>query len=133
MTHPYQSVTNGIAVSVAPRFLEDQSDPQEGRFVWSYSVEIVNHGDETVQLEGRHWVITDGNGFQQEVQGAGVVGEQPVLNPGDSYSYMSGCPLVTPNGLMAGTYTMRTKRGAEFLAEIPAFSLDSPYTNQMMN
>lgn len=133
MAHAYQSITNGIEVSVAPRFLEDQSDPMEGRFVWSYAVEIVNNGAETVQLEARRWIITDGNGFQQEVEGPGVVGEQPVLNPGDSYSYMSGCPLVTPNGLMAGTYTMRTQTGGEFLAEIPAFSLDSPYTNQMMN
>lgn len=133
MVHPYQSVTNGIEVSVAPRFLEDQSDPLESRFVWSYAIEIVNNGLETVQLEARHWTITDGNGVQHFVDGDGVLGEQPVLNPGDSYSYMSGCPLVTPNGVMVGTYTMRRRDGDEFLADIPAFSLDSPYTRRVLN
>lgn len=133
MVHPYQSVTNGIEVSVAPRFLEDQSDPLESRFVWSYAIEIVNNGLETVQLEARHWTITDGNGVQHFVDGDGVLGEQPVLNPGDSYSYMSGCPLVTPNGVMVGTYTMRRPDGDEFLADIPAFSLDSPYTRRVLN
>ena len=133
MIHPYHSRTNGIAVYVAPRFLEDQSDPLESRYVWSYAIEIVNYGDEVVLLEARHWVITDGNGQQHQVDGQGVVGEQPVLNPGDSYSYMSGCPLMTPNGLMVGSYTMRTPDGERFLAEIPAFSLDSPYTRRMLN
>ena len=133
MVHSYQSVTNGIAVSVAPRFLEDQSDPLESRYVWSYAIEIVNHGEEAVQLEARHWIITDGNGCQRHVEGQGVVGEQPVLNPGDSYSYMSGCPLMTPNGLMVGSYTLRTPDGERFVAEIPAFSLDSPYTRRVLN
>lgn len=133
MPHSYQSETHGIEVSVAPRFLEDQSDPMENRYVWSYAIEIVNNGFETVQLETRHWTITDGNGIQQFIDGNGVLGERPVLNPGDSYSYMSGCPLVTPSGVMVGAYRMRTTDGDEFLADIPAFSLDSPYTKRVLN
>jgi ApaG protein len=123
----YEKVTRNIAVSVKPFFLEEQSEPDDDRFVWAYSVNIENRGGETVQLLHRHWRITDKLGHLQEVKGPGVIGEQPVLKPGESFEYTSGCPLTTPSGIMAGSYQMTTTGGEHFDIEIPVFSLDSPH------
>jgi ApaG protein len=130
---PYEKVTRDIAVSVRPFYLEDQSSPDEDRFVWAYRVNIENRGQETVQLLRRHWRITDKLGRLQEVKGPGVIGEQPVLKPGESFEYTSGCPLPTPSGIMAGSYQMTTSGGEHFDIEIPAFSLDSPYDTATIN
>jgi ApaG protein len=122
----YKAVTRDIEVNVEPFYLEDQSDLSQNRYVWAYRVTIINQSDEFVQLLSRYWRITDGAGRVEEVRGPGVVGEQPELNPGDSYQYQSGCPLSTPSGIMVGRYTMRNRRGEMFEVEIPAFSLDLP-------
>lgn len=123
----YEKTTRNISVSVQPFYLEEQSAPEEDRFVWAYRVNIANRGIETVQLLRRHWRITDRLGRLQEVEGPGVVGEQPVLKPGESFEYTSGCPLPTPSGIMVGTYQMTTTGGEQFDIDVPAFSLDSPY------
>lgn len=129
----YESVTRGIRVSVLPAFIEDQSDPDEGDFLWSYAVTIENTGPETVQLLSRYWHITDAHGRVQEVHGPGVVGAQPVLEPGQVFEYTSGCPLPTPSGAMSGRYQMRTAQGEDFDVEIPAFLLDSPYEKRQIH
>ena len=124
---PYSHETWGVTVSVLPEYVEDDSDPGKRRFVWRYTVQIDNNVDHTIQLINRHWEITDAVGRRQIVDGEGVVGEQPVLHPGESYLYVSGCPLPEPSGMMAGHYGMRRDDGEEFRVTIPAFSLDSPY------
>jgi len=129
----YQAVTRNIAVTVSPRFMPERSSTEENRYFWAYTIEIRNRGDETVQLKTRHWVITDGIGQKQEVRGAGVVGEEPVLKPGAVFEYTSGVPLPTPSGFMAGTYGMVTLDGERFEIEIPAFSLDSPHAMRTIN
>lgn len=129
----YNAATKGIEVTVKPFFLEDQSAPQDGHFVWAYWVRIENCGRETVQLRNRFWRITDGLGRMQEVRGAGVVGEQPVLKPGEAFEYTSGTPLATPSGIMVGTYEMETEGGDLFDVSIPAFSLDSPHEGAKIN
>ena len=123
----YSQTTRAITVTVRPRYLEDQSEPEDGHFVWAYHVRIENDGDETVQLLNRYWCITDGQGRIHEVRGAGVVGEQPVLDPGEIYEYASGTPLATPSGFMRGTYEMEGESGLRFEVAIPAFSLDCPH------
>lgn len=122
----YESTTRDIRVSVTPHYLEEQSEPDQGYYVWAYSVTIANTGKETVTLKTRYWKITDAQGRVQEVRGAGVVGEQPTLEPGDSFEYTSGTPLSTPTGFMVGAYQMVTEDGEKFDADVPAFSLDSP-------
>ena len=129
----YSETTRSIKVTVKPFYLEDQSLPTENHYVWAYHVRIENQGGETVQLRRRHWRITDGLGRLQEVRGAGVVGEQPVLKPGQSFEYTSGVPLATASGFMAGTYGMVTAQGDRFDIEIPAFSLDSPGAKRTVN
>ncbi|HSV24565.1 MAG TPA: Co2+/Mg2+ efflux protein ApaG [Xanthobacteraceae bacterium] len=129
----YQAVTRNIAVTVSPRFLPERSSTAESRYFWAYTIEISNRSDITVQLRTRHWRITDGFGQLQEVRGAGVVGEEPVLEPGASFTYTSGVPLPTPSGFMAGTYGMVTLDGEHFEIEIPAFSLDSPAAKRTIN
>lgn len=129
----YSAVTRAIRVDVEPIYLEEQSEPANSQFVWAYRVQIGNEGAETVQLLSRYWHITDGLGRIQEVRGAGVVGEQPILNPGEAYEYTSGTPLPTPSGIMRGTYEMKTPAGDKFDIEIPAFSLDSPHQPQKLN
>ena len=129
----YKAETRGISVSVTPRFVEEESSPGQNRYFFAYTVEIVNNGEERVQLRSRHWRIVDGRGALQEVRGAGVVGEQPVLGPGESFSYTSGCPLTTPDGTMEGSYTMATAEGESFEAAIPAFSLDAPQARRVMH
>ncbi|MEL0114341.1 MAG: Co2+/Mg2+ efflux protein ApaG [Rickettsiales bacterium] len=126
-TGKYETVTRGIKVVVRPFYLDDQSAPDENHFVWAYHVEIVNDGNEQVQLRTRYWRITDAVGRVQEVRGPGVVGEQPVLGPGQAFEYTSGTPLPTPSGIMAGVYQMESESGEVFDVEIPAFSLDSPH------
>lgn len=123
----YETVTRGIRVSVIPRFLEDQSDPEEPRYVWAYTVRINNESDTPVQLRTRYWRITDSRGQTDIVAGDGVVGEQPVIRPGEGFEYTSGAPLATPSGLMVGAYGMEAASGETFDVDIPAFSLDSPH------
>ena len=129
----YRAVTRNIQVTVLPEFLADRSDPSESQFVWAYTIEIANLGDIDVQLVSRHWRITDGEGRLEEVKGPGVVGEQPILKPGDSFRYTSGCPLRTPSGIMTGSYRMVNGDGVAFDIEIPAFSLDSPFARRVLN
>ncbi len=129
----YRAITHGIEVSVEPFFLAEQSRPAESRFVWAYKVTIVNNSEQTVKLLARHWKITDGNGHLEEVRGPGVVGEQPELDPGDSYQYTSGCPLLTDSGIMVGSYTMAGMSGETFEVAIPAFSLDVPGNSNTLN
>lgn len=129
----YERVTKGIQVTVKPFYLEDQSTPDQNHFVWAYWVKIENQGGERVQLLNRHWRITDANGRVKEVKGPGVVGEQPVLRPGEAFEYTSGTPLTTPSGIMVGTYEMKSDSGMTFAVDIPAFSLDSPYERSTLN
>ena len=129
----YRSTTCDIEVEVEPFYLADRSDPDEGRYVWGYRVTIANHSDGFVQLLSRYWRITDGIGRVEEVRGPGVVGEQPELNPGDSFQYTSGCPLTTPSGIMVGSYTMRKADGELLEVAIPAFSLDLPHQGRSVN
>lgn len=129
----YLAVTREIRVQVEPVYLDDQSEPDNAQYVWAYRVQIENEGTETVQLLTRYWHITDGMGRVQEVRGAGVVGEQPVLNPGESYEYTSGTPLPTPSGIMKGSYQMSTPSGDKFDIEVPAFSLDCPHEARQLN
>jgi ApaG protein len=123
----YTAISNKIKVTVRPKYLLEQSKPNEDRYVWTYTIEIVNVGNRTMQLTHRHWQITDGKGNCEEVRGLGVVGEQPKLNPGDAFSYSSGCGLKTRSGAMVGTFRMVDESGAAFDVAIPAFALESPY------
>ncbi|CEG09572.1 CO2+/MG2+ efflux protein ApaG [Afipia felis] len=129
----YRAVTRQIEVLVEPEFLPERSSPENRQFFWAYSIVIVNKGSETVQLKTRHWIITDGLGQQQEVRGEGVVGEQPVIAPGERYEYTSGVPLTTPSGFMTGSYQMVTESGEKFDLAIPLFSLDSPDAKRTLN
>jgi ApaG protein len=129
----YTETTRSITVSVEPHYLDDQSSPEDNHYVWAYHVRIENNGNETVQLLTRYWRITDSKGNVQEVRGDGVVGEQPVLDPGEAFEYTSGTPLPTPSGIMVGTYQMISASGARFDAKVPAFSLDSPHQPVRLN
>ena len=129
----YSEITRSIKVTVKPFYLEQHSSPADNHYVWAYQVRIENCGDETVQLRQRHWRITDGFGRLQEVRGPGVVGEQPVLAPGQSFEYTSSCPLATPSGFMVGDYEMETKGGENFLVHVHAFSLDTPQQSTRLN
>jgi ApaG protein len=132
-TASYSHTTRSLTVTVEPTFLEDQSSPAENQYVWAYRVRIDNNGLSTVQLLRRHWRITDALGRVHEVKGPGVVGEQPVLKPGDSFEYTSGTPLATPSGIMSGSYQMESADGENFEIIIPAFSLDSPHQPRRIN
>jgi ApaG protein len=130
----YEAETAGLVVRVEPQFLPQESDPIEGRFVWAYTIEIENRSAETVQLVSRFWRIMDENGLTQEVRGPGVVGKQPVLEPGESFSYTSAAPLAAPSGVMVGTYSMvRVGKGDVFDVAVPAFPLDSPHQSKLAN
>lgn len=129
----YSAITKGVHVTVEPRFLHDQSNVSGNRFFWAYTIAIENRRPDPVQLIARHWVITDGNGRREDVRGAGVVGEQPVIEPGSSYSYTSGCPLKTPSGIMEGSYEMVDGDGSVLEVAIPAFSLDMPDQPRVLN
>jgi ApaG protein len=129
----YEEITRQIRVIVRPQFLENQSQPDEGKYVWAYTITLQNHSDESVKLLTRHWIIIDGLGHTQDIKGDGVVGEQPLLRPGEQFEYTSGCPLSTPSGVMRGSYRMITVKGEGFDVIIPAFSLDSPYDRHSVN
>lgn len=129
----YERVTRNIAVTVEPRFLPEESRPGDDKFFWAYTVEIANQGDTTVQLKSRYWNITDGRGHVQEVRGPGVVGEQPIIAPGDVFRYTSGCPLATPHGMMVGAYQMVDENGQAFEIDIPAFPLESPHVRRSVH
>jgi ApaG protein len=129
----YEARTRDVLIRVAAAFSPEQSDPEEGDYFWVYTVEIENHGKETVQLISRRWEITDAQNRVQVVQGPGVVGEQPELKPGEAFRYSSGCPLKTPSGEMRGTYQMVTSDGSQFDAEIPGFSLHLPGAGRVVN
>jgi len=129
----YQAVTRNIEVMVTPKFLPERSSQEKNYFFWAYTIEISNRGTETVQLKTRHWRITDAFGRVQEVRGAGVVGEEPVLEPGASFEYTSGVPLPTPSGFMVGTYGMVSAHGEKFDIDIPPFSLDSSESKRTIN
>jgi ApaG protein len=123
-----EAVTRGIRVRVFSQYSPERSQPAHNQWVFLYTVEITNEASETVQLLTRHWIITDGHGRVEEVNDAGVVGEQPVLEPGDAFKYTSGCRLATSFGMMHGTYQMSTGQGETFDVEIAPFTLSEPYT-----
>ena len=129
----YRATTRNILVTVEPRYLEDRSSPAEARFLWAYRVMIKNEGRQAVHLKSRYWQITDAQGRVQEVRGEGVVGEQPVLQPGEEFEYTSGAPLATPSGFMVGSYLMVAGDGEAFEVAIPPFSLDSPHEKRSVN
>jgi ApaG protein len=129
----YKAITRHIEVVVTPRFMAERWSPENGYYFWAYTISITNHGHERVQLKTRHWRITDAHGKLQEVRGAGVVGETPVLEPGKSYEYTSGVPLPTPSGFMVGSYGMETASGERFDIDVPAFSLDSSKEARVLN
>ena len=131
--YQYELETRRIRVAVKPAYLDDQSDPEDDRYVWAYTVTIENRGAEPVQLLSRYWSIIDGTGRVQEVRGAGVVGAQPVIAPVESFQYTSGCPLETASGTMSGRYQMMSASGESFEAEIPAFLLESPYERRQIH
>ena len=126
----YTAVTRNIQVTVLPEFLRERSNPEHGQFFWAYTIEISNHGEADVQLTHRHWKITDGRGQLSHVDGDGVVGEQPLLEPSGSHDYVSGCPLPTPTGAMEGHFRFIREDGGTFLADIPRFQLLAPATTR---
>jgi ApaG protein len=129
----YEQETSGVVVRVEPEFVAEQSVPHEGRYVWAYTIQIENRTAAPVQLISRYWRITDENGHTQEVRGSGVVGEQPVIGPGESFAYTSSCPLAAPSGVMMGAYSMKSAEGDSFDIVVPTFSLDSPYNARRLN
>ena len=129
----YSKTTGGVTVTVTPYFLDDQSSPKEGHYVWAYQVNIKNSSSNTIKLNHRNWVIIDANGKVINIQGEGVVGEFPVIQPGESFEYTSGTPLKTSNGFMQGFYLMSHNNGEQLKIDIPAFSLDSPYGKENLH
>lgn len=129
----YRATTRQIQVTATPRYVAERSDPEHNRYFWAYTIEVVNLGQATVQLKTRHWMITDARGHVEEVHGAGVVGEEPVLPPGSRFEYTSGVPLGTATGIMSGSYDMLSEAGETFAVEIPAFSLDTPDMRRILN
>lgn len=129
----FTKTTRHIKVTATPQFLAEHSEPDDSHYVWAYTIQLENFGEEPVQLLNRHWKITDAKGLTQEVRGEGVIGEQPVLKPGEAYRYTSGTALGTASGMMLGEYEMVTTDGEHFEVEVPAFSLDSPYHVGRMN
>jgi ApaG protein len=129
----YSALTRSIRVDVEPIYLEDESAPEQDYYVWAYRVHIENLSAEIVQLHSRYWQITDAKGRVHEVRGVGVVGEQPILHPGDSFDYTSGTPLSTPSGIMVGNYHMLTEGGDQFDVAIPPFPLECPHAERVIN
>jgi ApaG protein len=129
----YRAVTRQIEVTVEPNFMPERSSAEKHYYFWSYTIVITNSGAETVQLRTRHWIITDASGVREEVRGEGVIGEQPVLAPGERFEYTSGVPLATASGIMTGRYQMVTESGERFEIDVPTFSLDSPYSKRVLN
>ena len=129
----YRAITRQIEVTVEPNFMPERSSVENCQYFWSYTIVITNTGDETVQLKTRHWVITDATGHQENIRGKGVVGEQPVLAPGERFEYTSGVPLRTASGFMSGRYQMVSESGEGFEIDVPTFSLDSPEARRVLN
>lgn len=129
----YERKTRDVVVRVEPDFLEEQSSPREDRYIWAYTVEIENRSDAPVQVVERCWNIADSRGQVQEVRGTGVVGEKPILQPGEVFRYTSGAPLSAPSGMMHGTYRMESESGERYDVDIPVFLLDSPHEPRIMN
>ena len=129
----YRAITRQIEVTVEPNFMPERSSAEQGQYFWSYTIVITNSGPETVQLRTRHWIITDASGRTQEVRGEGVIGEQPVLAPGEQFKYTSGVPLPTASGFMSGRYQMVSASGERFEIDVPTFSLDSPDHSRVLN
>lgn len=129
----YEQTTNDISVRVTPEFMDADSDPSNRRFLWAYTVEIANGGSNAVQIMRRYWKIVDAAGQTQEVSGEGVIGKQPVIEPGDTFCYTSGTPLPTPSGIMGGNYEIRDDNGVVYKIVIPLFSLDSPHDRAKVN
>jgi len=129
----YEEITRMVKVQVKPVFLETESNPAKNKYIWAYQITILNEGHETVQLINRYWRITDGRGRIQEVRGAGVVGEQPILAPNESFDYTSGVPLETASGFMGGSFEMISSAGEHLDVIVPTFSLDSPYDVRVLN
>ncbi|HYN09301.1 MAG TPA: Co2+/Mg2+ efflux protein ApaG [Vicinamibacterales bacterium] len=123
-----EEVTRGVRISVLSEYAADRSNPPRNEWFFLYTITITNEGHDVVQLISRYWVITDAGGHVEEVKGPGVVGQQPTLSPGQSFTYTSGCPLTTPFGTMQGTYQMVTKSGEFFDVKIAPFTLSGPYT-----
>lgn len=126
-----EGINQGIKIKVETIYIPERSSPEQNQYFFAYNITISNQRSETVQLLNRHWIITNGNGEKEEVQGPGVVGEQPVLKPEESFNYTSYCPLNTPIGSMHGTYQMKTEAGETFDAAIPAFTL--AYSSTLLN
>jgi ApaG protein len=129
----YSAITHDIQITATPAYSPERSEPAENRYFWTYTIDIVNRGAIQVQLLERYWRITDGNGRLETVRGPGVVGETPILQPGESFRYTSGCGLNTASGLMSGSYRMMDADGRGFDVEIPVFSLDSPMERRVLN
>jgi ApaG protein len=129
----YSKTTHGIKVTAIPEYLRKDSSPEEGKFLWLYTITIENFNTRTVQLLRRKWLITDQQGTSFVIEGDGVIGEQPIIKPGEGYKYLSGTPLSTPSGIMMGSYFLVDDDGKSFEVDIPAFSLDSPHHNKLMN
>src|SRR6201996_1196423 len=129
----YRAITRQIEVTVEPNFMPGRSSVEKSQYFWAYTIVITNSGPETVQLQTRRWIITDATGRNQEIRGEGVVGEQPVLAPGERFEYTSGVPLPTASGFMTGSYQMVTESGEHFEIDVPTFSLDSPDRKRELN
>jgi ApaG protein len=125
---PFAETTRGITVRVSVSFLPEQSEPAKGRWFWAYHIRVENEGQMAAQLMTRRWEVTDGRGAKSLVEGDGVVGDRPVIMPGQSYDYVSGCPLTTPSGHMVGSYGMVAEDGSSFDVAIPKFLLTAPVT-----
>jgi ApaG protein len=129
----YRAVTRKIEVTVEPNFMPERSSVEKREYFWSYTIVITNTGPETVQLRTRHWIITDATGRQENIRGEGVIGEQPVIAPGERFEYTSGVPLPTASGFMTGRYQMVSESGEQFEIDVPMFSLDSPDSKRVLN
>jgi ApaG protein len=127
---PHAATTRGVVVRVSVSYLPEQSEPARGRWFWAYHIRVENEGPRPVQLLTRHWIITDGRGARHMVEGEGVVGEQPLIDPGASFDYVSGCPLGTSTGAMQGSYRMVDEDGTVFDVDIPRFALMAPAVAQ---
>ncbi|GGX71996.1 protein ApaG [Litorimonas cladophorae] len=132
-TAQYEQRTENVVVRVAPEFLAEQSNPSDSRFIWAYTVEIVNQSEHDLTVMERFWQIADSRGQVQEVRGAGVVGETPVVRSGETFRYTSGAPLTAPSGMMRGSYTVQNTEGASFDIVVPTFLLDSPHDAHRLN
>ncbi|MEE9346696.1 MAG: Co2+/Mg2+ efflux protein ApaG [Robiginitomaculum sp.] len=129
----YERTTRNVTVRVEPDFLHEQSSPRDDRYIWAYTVEIENQSEHPLQVVGRFWSIADCRGQVQNVRGSGVVGEKPMLQPGETFRYTSGAPLSAPSGMMHGTYSLEDAAGERFDVDIPAFPLDSPHEPRILN